>query len=62
MLRSVPDYDTATLKGFHIVNIREVNPGPSNQPGFMWQSPSPADLTREDEGSEDCDQRPAPGM
>ncbi len=62
MLKTVPDYDTVPLKGFQIVNIREATPGPSNQPGFMWQAPDPDYRDHKEEMPEESDQPSVPGM
>jgi hypothetical protein len=33
----IPTYDTIIRNGCHIVALREIKPGPSDQPGFMGQ-------------------------
>ena len=37
MMRSPPDYNTVPVPGFHVVQIIQSNPGPSDQPGTMHQ-------------------------
>jgi hypothetical protein len=37
MLKEEPDYDTVPGPGLHVVAIQEVEPGPSDQPGTMWE-------------------------
>ena len=35
MLRAVPDFNTEPMPGYHVVEIEETKPGPSDQPGSM---------------------------
>lgn len=62
MLKEPPVHDTVPLPGYHIVQIEEATPGPSNQPGLMWQAPDPVGSREREEDPEEPDQPAAPGM